>query len=433
MLKYTILIVLNPNLVIGGIIESKRDGTTNTSRAKLVRKLRVAMLAPPWLKIPPDGYGGIEEVLDGLLLELNKLGVSIDLFTIGETKSSRKYRKHSYYATGQYQHIHRPLYEVLPIAITQVQVALKAIQQDGGYDIIHDHNGYVGPLALYWATQLTGMPPALHTLHGPPFSRINIPERTETVSLWRSLAGAKRLYLVGISNALMKNAPAALRPQMVPTVYNAVNTDKFIYKKRKQKHFITLARFSEEKGQHVAAQICAKLGLELQMAGTVAGIASPQQLALEIANPLSPYRNVPDFKYYSDKVLPITVQDNGVRFIGNVSGERKKQFLANARALLFPIDWDEPFGMAVIEAMASGTPVVAMKRGAMAEIIDHGVNGFLANNPKEFKQYMLRIDEINPEDCLRTVKERFSAEHMAAEYLDRYRQIIELDQKARRK
>ena len=100
------------------------------------------------------------------------------------------------------------------------------------------------------------------------------------------------------------------------------------------------------------------------------------------------------------------------------------KFISGAKALLFPIDWEEPFGMAVIEALACGTPVIAMNRGAMPEIIEHGVNGFLANDIHEFEEYMRRVDEINPADCRRSVAEKFSSDAMAKAYLARYHEAI---------
>lgn len=123
-------------------------------------------------------------------------------------------------------------------------------------------------------------------------------------------------------------------------------------------------------------------------------------------------------RYYSDDILPFTIDNKNITNLGNVSGKRKQALLSNAKALLFPINWEEPFGMAVIEALASGTPVIAMNRGAMSEIIKHGVNGFLANNEEEFAEYMGRVNEIDPVECRRSV------ETMASAYIERYREAI---------
>jgi glycosyltransferase involved in cell wall biosynthesis len=246
---------------------------------------------------------------------------------------------------------------------------------------------------------------------------------------WRSVAGDHRLYFVSISDAMQKTMPAQLKQNMLPTVHNAVDVAEFPFvdKPGKKKYFMTLARFSEEKGQHIAAKVCARLGYQLRMAGTVATIDSPRKLVLELANPLSHYRHDRDFEYYSDKILKYTLRHPRIKYVGSVSGKNKMKFISEARALLFPITWNEPFGMAVIESLACGTPVIAMNRGAMPEIIEHGVTGFLANDEKEFADYMQRIDEIDPEACRRSVEEKFSAEKMANMYIDRYREVIAID------
>jgi len=391
-------------------------------------KLRVAIIAPPWISIPPKGYGGIEAVLDGLITGLKNHDVQVELFSIGKTKI-RGVKVHSLYKTEQYHHIHKPMYESLPIIGAHLQYALNAIRADGKFDIIHDHNGFLGPQVLAWATHDMGIPPVIHTIHGPPFSNQEMLDQDlpDNRPFWRNLAKMdSRFYVVGISNTLMKPAPANLRSHIVPTVYNAVDVSQFTYLAKKKNFFITLARFSSDKGQHIAAKLCDQLGYKLKMAGAVAGIESTRQLALEIANPLSPYRNAVDFRYYSDRILPFTINNNDITNIGNVEGSRKLDLLANAKALLFPIDWEEPFGMSVIEALASGTPVIAMNRGAMSEIIQHGINGFLANSEQEFAEYMQRIDEIDPRECRKSVEERFSADVMALSYIDRYKEVIRL-------
>jgi len=118
------------------------------------------------------------------------------------------------------------------------------------------------------------------------------------------------------------------------------------------------------------------------------------------------------------------VRNPRIVYSGNLAGPSKMRFISQAKALLFPIQWEEPFGMAVIEALACGTPVVAMRRGAMPEIIEHGINGFLADTEEEFAEYMQRVDEIDPADCRMSVKRQFSAEVMTANYIDRYHEAI---------
>jgi len=389
-------------------------------------KLRIAMIAPPWIKIPPTGYGGIEAVLDGLITGLKRQNVTVELFNIGMTKISG-IKVHSLYNSEQYGYIHKPMYEAMPIVSAHLQFALNEIKKDGNFDIIHDHNGFIGPQVLGWATSDPDIPPVIHTIHGPPFSNQDMLNSglPDNRPFWQQFAAMdSRVYLVGISNALMRPASPGLRKRILPTVYNAVDVCNFQFSDKKKKYFFTLARFSKDKGQHIAAKLCVKLGYELQMAGSVAGITSPKQLALELANPLSPYRNAQDFRYYSDEILPYTIRSKKIKNLGDISGVRKQRLMSGARALLFPIDWDEPFGMAVIEAMACGTPVVAMNRGAMPEIIQHGVNGFLANTEEEFAEYMQRVDEIDPYECRKSVEAHFSADVMATQYVERYKEVI---------
>jgi glycosyltransferase involved in cell wall biosynthesis len=252
----------------------------------------------------------------------------------------------------------------------------------------------------------------------------------DNVPYWEQLAkNMGRTYIVGISDALMRPAPKALKKHILPTVYNAIDVNDFPFVADKQSYFITLARFTKDKGQHVAAKLAAKTRSRLRMAGTVAGIETNRKLLLELANPMSHYRNMEEFRYYSDRVLSYTIRYPKITYSGNMSGKKKMKFISHAKALLFPIDWEEPFGMAVIEALACGTPVIAMNRGAMPEIIEHGVNGFLANDEHEFEEYMRRINEINPEDCRRSVAEKFSSDTMAKAYVARYREAIKRSKK----
>lgn len=394
-------------------------------------KLRVAIIAPPWLALPIKGYGGIELVLDGLIEGLVKLGVEVEVFGNG-AHTTKGVKTHSLYKTEQYNYIHRPLYEALPIIAAHLQFALTHIKKDGKFDIIHDHTGFLGVQLLGWATLNKGLPPAVHTHHGPPFTTKHMLEQDlpDNYPFWEQLAKQMgRNYLIGISDALMKPAPEALKKHILPTVYNAIDVNHFHFSATKKNYFITLARFSHDKGQHIAVMLAAKTKSRLRMAGTVAGIESNRKLLLELANPMSHFRSTEEFNYYSDRILPYVLRYPKITYSGNLSGNKKLKFISQAKALLFPIDWEEPFGMAVIEALASGTPVIAMNHGAMPEIIEHGVNGFLANNMEEFEEYMGRIDEIDPEECRRTVAEKFSSDTMAKAYVERYKEAIKRSKK----
>ena len=131
------------------------------------RGLRIALIAPPWLKIPPDGYGGIENVLASLIPSLIELGVEVELFTTNKP-STRSFKSYHIYKTEQYSHIHKPYYHSLPILIAHIQYAINIIKEDNHFDLIHDHNPYIGP--AIFANAGNDIPPVLHTIHGPPFT-----------------------------------------------------------------------------------------------------------------------------------------------------------------------------------------------------------------------------------------------------------------------
>lgn len=388
-------------------------------------KLRVAMIAPPWLALPIKGYGGIELVVEALVKELQKLDVEVELFANGAHRM-RGVKTHSIYKKELFEKIDWPYYDApLQVMQTHLQFALNKIEE-GKFDIIHDHNPYIGPTFFSLASRIPGVPPVLHTFHGPPFSTqgmLDAGQEDNRLQL-QQLRNKGRLFMTCISQAMAKQAPAEIMDRMLRPVHNAVRLEDFPFVETKKNYFITLARFTADKGQHIAAKHAVKLKKRLRMAGTIAGIGSNRKLLLELSNPLSPYRQNEEFRYYSDKVLPYVLRFPRVTYAGNLSGHRKMKFISEAKALLFPVQWEEPFGMAVIEALACGTPVVAMNRGAMPELIDHGKTGFLANNEKEFCDYMKRVDEIDPNACRAAAERKFSAVTMAKAYVRLYKQVI---------
>ena len=375
--------------------------------------------------MPVKGYGGIELVLEGLVKSLRKKGVEVELFANGE-RTLYGVKTHSLYKTEQFHHIYKPYYESFPIVQSHMLFAYNKIKEDGNFDIIHSHVPHVGPSFWTMASCDSDMPPVLTTFHGPPFTA-NTTHDIGAIYNTADLEQIKELgkfYAACISDAMTETVPSNIASRMLPAVHNAIDPTDFPYVAEKKNYFITLARFAPYKGQHIAAKAAAKLKKRLRMAGTVADISSNRKLLLELANPQSTYRSDEQFRYYSDKILPYVLRHRNITYSGALSGRSKLKFLSEAKALLFPIAWDEPFGMSVIEALACGTPVIAMNRGAMPEIIEHGVTGFLANDEQEFMEYMLRIDEIDPAACRRSVEERFSTNAMADAYIERYKEVI---------
>lgn len=402
--------------------------TIDMSYKKTTSKpLRIAIIAPPWLALPIKGYGGIELVIQNLVKELSSIkGVSVELFANG-ARHMAGIKTHSYYKEELFETIDLPYYDApLQIMQTHLHFALRHIEQDGTFDIIHDHNPYIGPSFFSLASRIPDLPPVLHTFHGPPFSDENTIAAGQVDNRPQlQVMNAGKLFMTCISHAMAQNAPQEIRNNLLDAVHNAVVCDAFPLVSEKKNYYITLARFTKDKGQRTAAKFAAKYKKRLRMAGTVAGIGSNRKLLLELSNPLSKHRKNEEFRYYSDEILPYVLKHPRITYAGNLSGKKKTQFISQAKALLFPIEWDEPFGMAVIEALACGTPVVAMNRGAMPEIIEHGVNGFLADTEAQFFEYANRVDEIDPVVCRETVEKRFSAQLMAKTYLDRYHEVIE--------
>lgn len=402
----------------GGI----KQGVKATSR-----RLKVAIIAPPWLAIPVKGYGGIELVIQGLVNGLRKQDVEVHLFANGARKISGV-KTYSLFDEEQFGHIYEPYFESAAIVNAHLLMARNEIVRQGDFDIIHDHTPHLGPVFWALATQDHRVPPVLHTFHGPPFKQTDTPDIGSvynSVDL-EQLKDLGRVYVNCISDAMAKTVPSTLTSHLLKSVHNALSVDDFPVVVEKQAYFVTLARFAPYKGQHIAIKTAIKLKKRLRMAGTVADMTSNRKLLFELANPLSQYRNDPQFRYYSDKILPYVLRYPKITYSGNLSGAHKMKFLSEASALLFPVQWEEPFGMAVIEALACGTPVVAMRRGAMSEIITHGVNGFLADSEKEFIEYASRVDEIDPLSCRASAEAHFSAGAMARKYYERYKEVIRL-------
>ncbi|MDB5179465.1 MAG: hypothetical protein JWN12_97 [Candidatus Saccharibacteria bacterium] len=392
------------------------------------KKLRIALIAPPWLALPVKEYGGIELVLQGLISALQSHeNIEVELFANGQ-RTLRGVKTHSLFKKEQFEHINEPYFESYAIVRAHLEFAYNYIKKAGNFDLIHDHVPHIGPAFWSMASSHTKeLPPVLHTFHGPPFTAA---DSTDFGSVYNTkdleqIQDFGSWYANCISEVMALSAPENIKPRLLRSVHNGVAVKDFPFVAKKKEYFVTLARFASYKGQHIAVEAAAKLKKRLRMAGPVSNIGSNRKLLLELSNPTSHYRNDAQFMYYSDKILPYVLQNPRITYSGSLSGKRKMKFLSEAKALLFPVTWDEPFGVSVIEALACGTPVIAMNRGAMPEIIQHGVNGFLANTVEEFEQYMLRIDEINPEDCRQSVIDQFSNTAMAEKYISCYYEVLE--------
>jgi glycosyltransferase involved in cell wall biosynthesis len=213
-----------------------------------------------------------------------------------------------------------------------------------------------------------------------------------------------------------------VRDQTLAVVPLGVPLGEFRCTARKDGYVLVLARITEVKGQDVAARVCRRRGLELRMAGPVAGAASPSELRAALADPASAVHDNRDVDFYLRRVRPL--EDLGRRWIGAVCGAPKRDLIGRARALLCPISWEEPGGTAVIEALACGTPVVGFRRGCLPTLVEHGVTGFLADDEDELADCLDRAGELDPAACRAAAVSRFSAGAMAERYIDLYDEVL---------
>jgi glycosyltransferase involved in cell wall biosynthesis len=362
------------------------------------------MNAGPWAALPPPGYGGIEAVVSSIVTELRRVGIRVVLATVGESTLAAD-RSISVFERGQFAHIADPYNLGMGIAHAHMQAVVAELERNEEIDLVHDHLEVVGPSVL--RAMPADAPPVLQTLHW------NLRKHPD---FYGRFDGGNRVFFAGVSQRQVDLAPERLRRHVVGVVPLGVATDRYRPSPRKADHLLVLARVTEDKGQDVAVRLCRELGLELIMAGPVGGLRSPEELAGSIAS------NHRDVAFYRERVQPLEDEDR--RWIGSVGGAEKDELLASARALLCPIRWEEPGGTAVVEALASGTPVVGYRRGCLPSLVEHGVTGFLADDERELAGYLERLDELDPVACRAAALTSGSAELMAQRYLGLYADVL---------
>jgi glycosyltransferase involved in cell wall biosynthesis len=275
----------------------------------------------------------------------------------------------------------------LNVAITHSLASYLEISR-GNYDLIHDHTWKEGlSCASFIRT------PIVHTIPGP-FDE-------ENKRFYGLFKGSQRIGFVTISNFQQACFPGL---NYLATVYNAVNTSKYPYSKEKEDFFLYLGRFNPEKAPHLACRAVKKLGEKLILAGKINEQAERD--------------------YFNSLVKPYL--DKDIVYLGEVSEGKKMELFSKAKGYLFSIQWDEPFGITLIEAMACGTPVVTFKRGAAPEIVEHGVTGWVVKRMDEFIRAMKCVGEINPKKCRERVERKFSAEVMVENYEKAYKKALEM-------
>ena len=340
------------------------------------KHLRVAVVAPPWFPIPPDGYGGIEAMVHWLVEGLVARGHQVTLIGAGDCRTSAQ-RFLQTYEDPPGGRLGTPFPEILHAL--QVDEYLDGLD----VDVVHDHS-MGGPLVAR-----ARRTPTVLTAHGPVEGELG-----ECYRLF-----SRHHPLVAISESQRANGPHL---PWAATVYNAIPAGEYPFETDKDDFVLFLGRISPEKGPDLAIEAARAAGRRIVVA---AKCNEPAEHA-----------------YFEQRVRPLLGPD--AEWYGHATTEEKKKLLARASALVFPIQWDEPFGIVMVEAMACGTPVIAWRCGSVPEVMADGVTGFVVEGVDEAAAAVARVGALDRRKCRAVFEERFSARRMARDYLAVYRRLL---------
>ena len=354
--------------------------------------MRIAQVAPLWFSLPPKKFGGTELVAYNLSEELVKRGHQVTVFASGDSNVSGKLisawpkqliKEKINGKVVPWNNAHFPLLNLYEV-----------FSRADEFDIIHIHENSSILSAFFVNFTKT---PVVSTLHNP----FPIPNDKDQ---WATFNKFKKHNYVSISNAHKKST--RLKLNFVGTIYNGIDLEKYKYQdKTKEDYLVWLGRFYPNKGVIEAIKVAKKIGKKIILAGMIAQ-----------NSPLS-------YNYFEQKIKP-QLEKGKVEYIGEVNLSQKNKILKNAFAFLNPIQWEEPFGLVMIEAMACGTPVIAFNRGSVPEIIKDGKTGFIVNNGKEMIGAVKKINKIKRQDCRNHIEKIFSVEKMTTEYEKIYKKLI---------
>jgi glycosyltransferase involved in cell wall biosynthesis len=349
-----------------------------------VKLRRIALIVSPWYPVPPPGYGGIELMAYNLGRELASRGHQVTV--LGQEGSRGPFECLALAPQDWTKYL--GTLDQLPRENLFLHRAYETVRRRA-FDIVHDNSGLTGILV---ASQARLETPVVATLHGA---------LTEGEGAFLASV-ARQVHLVAISRAQQAMVAGVEWHGMVHNAIDPAAYTRITNPGEKENYVVSLARITPDKGQHLAIEVAEKLNVPLVLAGKIDNHA---------------------VRYFEEKIRPHL---NGhVTWRENVQGKEKAELLAHAKALLFPIQWQEPFGLAMVEAMVSGTPVIAMSHGAAPELVEPGVTGFLADDVDGMVEAFQHLDEIDLERCAEEAVRRFGPERMADGYLAVYERAIE--------
>jgi glycosyltransferase involved in cell wall biosynthesis len=377
------------------------------------------MDAGPWLAVPPHGYGGLENVVATLTAELRRRGHTVVLASVGDSDLPVD-ELVSRYPTGQFARLAHPYPQVVGVALAHAQVVTDTLARHAAagapFDLVHTHVEVVGPALL--AGLGATAPPVLHTLHW---------DLARNEDFYAGFDGGGRVFFVGVSEAQVARAPGRLRRQCLAAVPLAVPADDrpVVGRHERRPDVVAVGRICALKGTAVALRAARAAGVPIVLAGPVAGCPDRAALDAALTDPTSPLHANADVRYFLEEVAPLLDGDRA-RWIGTVHGAAKDELVRRARAAVFPVQWEEPGGTAVCEALMAGTPVVALARGCLPSLVDPGVTGHLTDDEAGLVEALRRIDDLEPAACARDARRRFTPEVMATAYESRYDEVLAL-------
>ena len=335
---------------------------------------RIGLIAPPWVPVPPRVYGGTELVVDHLARGLVDAGWEVTLFTTGDSTCPVP-RRWLY---------PRALGTVMDLSAELAHVEL-AYQELAGVDLIHDHT----LTGATWPALARPDVPVVATVHG------------EFTSAMRRLysAAAERVSIVAISDAQRRTAPEV---RVAAVIHHGLDVGGFPLGRGEGGYVLFLGRMHPNKGAHRAIAVAWTAGRRILLA---AKMWEPDE-----------------HRYFAECVEPLLGPD--AIYVGEVGGGCKLDLLAGAEALVNPIRWPEPFGLAMIEALACGTPVLAFPEGAAPEIVEHGRTGFLCSDEDDMASKIALAADLDRATCRASVEARFSTERMVADHVALYRRLL---------
>ena len=335
--------------------------------------MRIALFSPAWFPVPPERYGGIESVVHLLAEGLMEAGVDVTLFASGD--STAKAPTVSAFETSPSERIGQSYWEL--------QHALSFLERVDEFDLVHDHSGLFG-LTLFGLTQC----PVVHTVHGP---LTDDPGRVYK----RACSTVPFAGLVSLTLSQRRPLP---RLNWIANVGNGLDLSRFPCDREPEDFLLFLGRMSPDKGAHNAITVAQRTGRRLMIAAKC---------------------REPGEKEYFDRCVAPHLGEQ-IKYVGEVTHAERCQLLRHAHALLVPIEWEEPFGLTMIEAMASGTPIVAFRRGSVPELLDHGITGFVVDDVDSMVRALTMATLLDAEVLRREAERRFSADTMVRGYLEAY-------------